>query len=257
VDYFMVPMKASPLPSLLAAALLGAGGLAAGPARAQDTVVMKSGPAREGKIVGVSGGNVRLQTAAGTTGLPLAAVREVRMAAPPEFDAAAKQLADGDAAGAAAALTKINATFSGLPAPWAERAAALLGDAKLAAGDAAGAAAAYDQLRQIYPQAAALANLGTARLAVEAGRFDEAAQLLEPLLAGSDKTAFPSPDAGPSLSQGHYLMGRVREAAGDYPGALEYYLKAAVLFPQDRNAASSARQRADQLRAEHAGLIAP
>jgi tetratricopeptide (TPR) repeat protein len=249
-------MKASTLPAVLAAALL-AGLVAAGGARAQDAVVLKSGPTREGKIVGVSGGNVRLQTAAGTTGMPLADIREIRMSAPSEFDAAVSQLASGDAAGAVAALTKINETFAGLPAPWAERAAALLGDAKLAAGDTAGAEAAYEQFRKTYPQATALANLGTARLAVDAGKFDEAGKLLGPVLAGSDKTAFPSPAAGPALSQGHYLMGRVREAAGDHQGALEHYLKASVVFPFDRNAVSSARQRADQLRAEHAGLIAP
>lgn len=249
-------MNASPLPALLAAALL-AGLAAAGSARAQDAVILKSGLTREGKIVGVSGGNVRLQTAAGTTGLPMADVREIRMSAPPEFDAAAAQLASGDAAGAVAALTKINETFAGLPAPWAERAAALLGDAKLAAGDTAGAEAAYEQFRKTYPQATALANLGTARLAVDAGKFDEAGKLLGPVLAGSDKTAFPSPAEGPALSQGHYLMGRVREAAGDQQGALEHYLKASVVFPFDRNAVSSARERADQLRAEHAGLIAP
>jgi tetratricopeptide (TPR) repeat protein len=257
VDYFNLLMKASPLPVACAAALLWAVCGIAATTHAQDAVITKSGLTREGKIVGVSAGNVRLQTAAGTTGLPLAEVGEIRMAAPPEFDAAAAQLASGDAAGAIAALTEINETFAGLPAPWAERASAMLGDAKLAAGDAAGAQAAYDQFRKTYPQATALANLGTARLAVEAGRFDEAGKLLEPVLAGSDKTAFPTAAEGATLSQAHYLMGRVREAGGDVRNALEHYLKASVVFPFDHTATDSARTRADQLRAEHAGLIAP
>lgn len=255
MDYFNPLMKASPLPAACVAALLAAA--CADSASAQDAVVLKSGLTREGKIVGVSAGNIRLQTTAGTTGMPLADVREIRMSAPPEFDAAASQLASGDAAGAVAALSKLNETFAGLPAPWAERAAALLGDAKLAAGDTAGAQAAYEQFRKTYPQATALANLGTARLAVDAGKFNEAGPLLESVLARSAKTAFPSSAEGPALSQGHYLMGRVREAAGDHQGALEHYLKASVVFPFDRNAVSSARARADQLRAEHAGLIAP
>jgi tetratricopeptide (TPR) repeat protein len=254
VEYFnSFPMKASSLPALLLLVGLAAGGTAV----AQDAVILKSGPTREGKVVGVSGGNVRIQTANGTVGTPLAEVREIRMAAPPEFDAAAAQLAAGDARGAVAALTKINETFAGLPAPWTERAAALLGDAKLAAGDKEGAAAAYDNLTKTYPQATALANLGRARLAVDAGQFNEASPLLQPLLAGSEKTAFPAPADGPPLCQAYYLMGRVQEAAGDHQAALASYLKAAALFPFDKNAAADAQKRADALRAEHAGLIAP
>ncbi len=246
-------MKASSLPVLL----LVLGLAAAGPVAAQDTVILKSGVTREGKITGVSGGNVRIQTPNGTVGTPLADVREIRMSAPPEFDAAASQLASGDAKGAVAALTKINETFAGLPAAWAERAAALLGDAKLAAGDKAGAAAAYDNLTKTYPQATALANLGRARLAVDDGKFDEASPLLQPLLANADKTAFPAAADGPPLCQANYLMGRVQEAAGDHQAALASYLKASALFPFDKNAATDAQKRADALRAEHAGLIAP
>jgi hypothetical protein len=38
---------------------------------------------------------------------------------------------------------------------------------------------------------------------------------------------------------------------------LEHYLKASAVFPFDRNAVESARDRADQLRSQQAGLIAP
>lgn len=250
-------MKASPLPGLLLAAALGVAAGLFPSASAQDAIVLKSGVTREGKIIGVSNGNVRLQTAAGIAGTPLTEVTEVRMDAPAEFDAAAAQLASGDAKGAIAALQKINETFAGLPAPWAQRASAMLGDAKLAAGDSAGARQAYENFSRTYPQATVLANLGMARLAVDAGNFDEASKLLTPILATSAKTAFPLPSDGSSLSQGHYLMGRVKEAAGDLPGALEQYLKAAAVFPFDRNAAATAQNRADALRAENAGLIAP
>jgi tetratricopeptide (TPR) repeat protein len=254
VDYFNpFRMKASPLPALLVLVCLAT----AGPVAAQDAVILKNGTAREGKITGVSGGNIRVQTPNGTTGTPISEIREIRMAAPPEFDAAAAQLATGDAPGAVTALTAINEKFSGLPAAWAERAAALLGDAKLAAGDKEGAAAAYDNLTKTYPQATALANLGRARLAVDAGNFAEAAPLLAPLLAASDQVVFPPPAEGPALCQANYLMGRVQEASGDYPSALTSYLKASALFPFDQNAASDAQKRADALRAEHAGLIAP
>ena len=251
-------MKASPRVPQRFFLVLAALATASLPVAAQDAVVMKSGATREGKITGVSGGNVRLQIpGGGATGIPLAEIREIRMDAPPEFEAAAARLASGDAAGAVGALQKINDTYAGLPAPWAQRATALLGDAKLADGDKEGAAAAYDKLAQTYPEATALANLGRARLAVEGGRFDQASPLLEPLLATSDQTAFPAPSDAAALCQAHLLTGRVQEAAGDHQAALASYLKASALFPFDKNAATDAQKRADALRAEQAGLIAP
>lgn len=226
-------------------------------ASAQDAVVLSSGQERTGKIVGFSNGNVRLQVDSSITGIPLSSVKSIRMNPPAEFDAAARMLASGDAKGAIAALQKINDSFAGLPAPWVERSVALLGDAKLAAGDKAGAQAAYDNLLKLYPTATALANLGRARLAVDAGQFDQAKPLLEPLLVDSAKTAFPSTAEGSTLCQAHYLQGRVHEADGNYQAALEQYLKASALFPFDSNAAADAKTRAKQLRSEHAGLIAP
>lgn len=256
MDYFNVQVKASSLPALLVAALaLLLGGF---DARSQDTVVLKSGVVREGKVTGVSGGNIRIQMPTGSTvGTPLADVKEVRMSEPAELSAAADRLAKGDAKGAVAVLQKLNDTFAGLPAAWSQRAAALLGDAKLEAGDKAGAQAAYEQFVKAYPQATAMASLGQARLAVEGGKFPEAEKLLKPLLATQAKTVLPSPADGPTLSQGHYLMGRIREAAGDHQAALEHYLKACAVFPFDRNASAAAQARADALRKEHAGLIAP
>jgi len=251
-------MKASPHAPPILLAVLGIGWALAAPADATDAVVMKSGLTREGRITGVSGGNLRLQVdGGGSTGIPLADVREIRMSPPAEFDAAVQRLASGDAKGAVDDLQKINDAYAGLPAPWAQRAAALLGDAKLAAGDKEGAAAAYEKLTRTYPQATALAGLGQARLAVDAGRYEEAAALLEPVLATSAKTAIPSATEGPALSQGHYLMGRIQEAEGDHQDALASYLKSSALFPFDKNAAADAQKRADALRAEHAGVIAP
>ena len=244
-------MKASPSARRRLFLVLVAVAAATVSASSQDAVVMKTGLTREGKVTGVSGGNVRLQIQAGSsTGIPLAEIREVRMEAPPEFDAATSRLAGGDAVGAVEALQGINATYPGVPAPWARQAAALLGDLE-------GATAAYDKLAQTYPEATALANLGRARLAVEAGQFDQAALLLEPLLMASDQTAFPLPTDAAPLCQAHFLHGRVQEAAGDYQGALASYLMASALFPFDQQAAAGARQRADTLRADHAGLIAP
>jgi len=251
-------MKASPRALGRLLFLLAAFATTTVTAAAQDAVIMKTGLTREGKIIGVSGANVRLQIqGGGSIGIPLSEIREIRMDIPPEFDAAASRLAEGDAAGAVGALQKINDTYAGLPAPWAMRASALLGDAKLAAGDKEGAAAAYDKLSKAYPEATAQANLGRARLAVDGGNLAEALPLLEPLLAASDQTVFPAPSDAAALCQAQLLAGRVQEAAGDHQAALASYLKASALFPFDKTSATDAQKRADALRAEYVGLIAP
>ncbi|MBU3664486.1 MAG: tetratricopeptide repeat protein [Chthoniobacterales bacterium] len=257
MDYLIDLMKASPHP--LRSALMFAAWLAlCPPGSAQDAVTLNNGQVREGKITGVSGGNVRVQISGGAaTGIPLTEVKEIRMVAPSDFETASAQLASGDAKGALAALQKINDAFAGLPAPWAERSAVMLADAKLAVGDKAGAKAAYENFIKTYPKSTTLANLGMARLAVDEGKYDEAKKLLDPVLAESAKSSFPGPVKGMALGQAHYLAGRISEAAGEHQAALEQYLKASAVFPYDRNAASDAQKRADTLRAEHAGLIAP
>lgn len=249
-------MKASPLPGL--AAILGLLMAATAPdLAAQDYVVQKSGRRLEGKITGTSGSSIKIQLDKGATTIPLADVKELGMQPPAEFEAAATLLARGDARGAAEALQKINNDFAGLDTPWLQRAAVLLGDAKLAAGDKEGAKTAYEKFAKAYPSATGLANLGMARLAIESGDSAGAAKLLAPILSQSAKAALPPPADGSSFCQAHYLMGRIREKEGDKPAALENYLKASALFPFDQNAASDATKRADALRAENPGLIAP
>ncbi len=257
----MTPVKASSLPVFLFAALVIAL-MTSSSTLAADVVTLRSGATREGRVIGVSDGKIRIETSApgggvAVTALPLANVTSITMETPAEFTAAVDLLSKGDAKGAVSALEKINQTFAGLPAPWAERAAAMLGDAKLAAGDKAGAKAAYDKFSKTYPQATALADLGLARLDVDDGKFQDAETRLTKLLANAPKTVFPDKAQGALLTQSHYLMGRVREAAKDYPAALEQYLMASAVFPFDRNAAAEAQTRADDLRAKNPGLIAP
>lgn len=231
--------------------------IAATAATAQDLIVLKSGVTREGRIVGVANQNVQLEVGAGArTGIRLADIAEIRMAAPPEFDAAVTALQQGRATDAIAILQKLNQAFAGLPADWTERAAAMLGDAQLAAGNPKAAEEAYKKFQAAYPGAKDLANLGMARLAVEQRDFAAAQKLLEPLLEGSDKIVAPDETTGAKLSQANLLMGQVLEAEGRHEEALQSYLLAVAVFPQDRAAASAAQARADALRKEHA-VIAP
>ncbi|MGA0094032.1 MAG: tetratricopeptide repeat protein [Chthoniobacterales bacterium] len=254
-------MKSSPLPPYAAALLLGFAVAVTQSAPAQDVVVRKSGQKLEGRIVGTKGNSIKIELKDGprgaATSVPFADLKELQMQPPAEFEAAAAQLSRGDATGAAAALQKINENFAGLDAPWFQRAAVMLGDAKLAAGDKEGAKAAYDQFAKANPSAIGLANLGMARLALESGDPAGAETLLSALLEQSSKTALPEPADRASLGQACYLMGRVKEAGGDKAGALESYLKASALFPFDKNAVADAQKRAEALRNENPGLIVP
>ena len=254
-------MKASPLPGLAAILAVAAAIVTAREASAQDYVVRKSGQRVEGKIVGASGNALEVEITQGTskakTKIAFADIQELSMRPPAEFEAAAALLSRGDARGAAEALQKINGNFTGLDVPWFQRASVLLGDAKLAAGDKEGAKAAYEQFAKAFPRSTNLASLGMARLAIESGDTAGAAKLLAPILAKSAKTALPPPEDGSSLCQAHYLMGKIKESQGDKPAALENYLKASALFPFDQNAVADATKRADALRAENPGLVAP
>ena len=190
-------MKASSLPSLILAATLIAGSSWASLASAQDTLIRKSGQKTEGKITGVKGGKVRIQIGSGATTIPLADIRKITMMAPPTFDAAAAELASGNVQTAVTLLQKLNDNFAGLPVPWAERAAAMLGDAKLEAGDAAGAKAAYAKFSEIYPEADALADLGRARLKLASTKRPPS--FSSPSCPSPLKSLSPTPTRGPNF----------------------------------------------------------
>lgn len=261
LDYLNTFMKASPLPGPAAILCLLLLAVPERQAAAQDYVVRKSGQKVEGRIVGAAGNALEIEIVQGTarakTKIPFTEVKELQMQAPGEFEAAAAQLSKGDAKGAIGSLQKLNSTYAGLDAPWLQRSIVLLGDAQLATGDKDGAKATYEAFAKAYPSAKSLANLGMARLALESGDSAAATKLLADLLQQSAKTALPDPSEGSSLCQAHYLMGRVKESEGDKPAALENYLKASALFPFDQNAVADATKRADALRADNPGLIAP
>jgi len=248
-------MNASPLPAVLV--LATAIQLAAASFATADSVTKKIGPPVEGTILGTKPGAIRVKVGNGETTIRLDDVQAITMDPPADLAKASNELAAGNAQGALDLLQRLLGNFAGLPVPWVEQAAAMLGDARLAAGDKAGAKAAYEQFSKAYPRSTGLANIGMARLAVDAGQFEEAAKLLDPVLADSAKAVLPKPSEASALTQAHYLMGRVRESEKDFRSALAHYLKASAVFAFDQNTTAEAQKRANALRAEQAGLIAP
>lgn len=256
-----------PVPLRLVAALLWpllAPGLALAqaPAAPTDRVVMKTGEAQVGRVLGVRDGQVQMEINAGAIGFPLERVERVEMPAPAGLLAAQTAYEKGDFDRALAALRPVAEGFRGLPADWARTALGLSGDLYLEKNDLPRAEAAYNDLRRFYGAAAggsARASVGQARLLLARKNPAGARQLLEPLAANALKDPVRvSRSDGAAYGQTFLLLGQIREGAGDFPGALENYLRAATLFAsQDRSAAASAQKSADALRAAHPGLIAP
>jgi len=110
----------------------------------------------------------------------------------------------------------------------------LLGMALATAGDEAGAVAALRTAHERAPQSERI-TLTLAQTLAQAGRGDEAAALVKPLLS--------SPAASTMPVQANYLMGRIRagqEGNSDHAGAARPYLQAA-LARDPRHAGSNAQ----------------
>jgi len=239
-------MKASVSPTTVCFAVLI--GLSAADVRAQDVIVQKDGPRREGQILAVKSGQIRLKVGPAETGVPLANVASVTMSPPKEFTDALASWSKGDAAATLPAVKTLTEKFPSLPTSWAERAAALLGEALLATGDLAGAETAFANFQKFYPNAGNSADVGLARLAIEKKDFAAARAKLGPIMEAARKTEIAKPGECAVFGQALYLMGRTQEAAGENPEALQSYLLAANLFREDAAVVAKATDRANALK---------
>lgn len=237
-----------------------AGGPLLSSAQGQDVIILQDGRTLPGKVVGVSASGVQIQLdAKNSFALPLAQLKEVRMATvPPEFAAAQKALVAKDYNGA---LTNLKALekYKGLPTDWAQQAAGMLGDVYVEMGQVDQAEAAYKEALRLYPgaQGGPQADLGQARLAVVKKDFETAKQHLEPIATKALAEKNVPPGLGSTYSQAFYLLGQAMEATGDLPGALEDYLRTVTLFYQDRAAVAQAQEKADALRKAHPEVFVP
>ena len=214
---------------------------------AQDVVVQKDQQRREGEILGVADGKLRIKIGPAETSLPMDQVASVVKAPPKAYDDALKMWQDGNATKALGLLRPIVETFRGLPTDWAERATALLGDVYLSIDEVAAAETAFAEFTKAYPNAKSLSDIGLARLAVARKDFASAKSKLTPVVAEAE-SAIPTP-AGKrgTFGQAFYLMGIIHENEGAYPEALRDYLSAVTLFPDDKAVVAKAQERADFL----------
>jgi tetratricopeptide (TPR) repeat protein len=232
--------------------------LAAANLNAQDKIVTRDGKTQEAKIAGANGTSVQLQVGAGTVSLPLASITQVVMAPPPEYTAACTAYEAKDFSRALAGTAQVTAKYRGLPTDWAQQSALMLGDIYVAMNDLVKAEAAYRDFQKSYPGAgSAQADVGMARIAFSKKDYATAKQKLEPIAAQALKEKNIPNAAAVSYSQAFYLLGQIKEAQGDYSGALQDYLRTVTLFYKDRYAAGGAQERADALRKAHSGITVP
>ncbi len=239
---FFAALLAAPLPSALAQ---------------QDAYVFtKAAPQQPVvmKVLGVKGSALMVRGQYGEQGIPLAQIQEVRMAEPPESAAAIEAFKAKDWGKALAQAKAVADRFKGLPAAWAVTATAMIGNIYLEQGDIAKAKAAFDDFARAYPGNGE-ADLGRARIAVANKEYDAARKTAAPICEKALKDAVVKPQDGPIYSQAFLVMGQVKEAANDFQGALEDYLRTVSLFYYDPAAVSIAQAKADALRKQHAVFV--
>jgi len=234
--------------------LTGIAWLGAAGAALADVLVMSDGRRLEGRVLGVQGSTVQLQTQAGTIGWPLANVREVQMPVPPELGQAQQAFAAKDYNKALTLARALSDKFKGLPTDWAQLATGMLGDIYVATADLAKAEAAYKEFQRLYPGGGSLqAEVGMARIAASKKDFATAKQKLEPVAekAVKEKNVSRAHPNAIAYSQTFLVLGQVKESEGKHAEALEDYLRTVAIFFHDPSAVTAAQERADALRKEH------
>jgi tetratricopeptide (TPR) repeat protein len=217
---------------------------------AQDLVVQKDQQRREGEILGVAGGKLRIKIGPAETSLPMEQVSSVMKAPPKAYDEAVNALQDGNANKALGLLKPIVETFRGLPTDWAERSSALLGDVYLSLEQLPAAEAAFAEFAKAYPGAKSRSDISLARLAVSRNDFAGAKIRLTPIVAEAESVVTAGAGKSATYGQAFYLMGIILENEGAYPEALRHYLSAVTLFHDDKAVVVKAQERAEFLTKE-------
>ncbi len=216
-----------------------------------DVLTMSDGTKRDGKVLGVQGTGVLLQTPAGTAGWPISNIKDVQMAAPPEFALAQKAFAAKDVPKALQLVKGIADKFKGLPVDWARQATGMVGDAYIATNDLVRAEAAYKEFQRLYPSGGSTqAEVGMARIAISKKDFAGAKAKLAPIAEAALKEKNVSSANAFAYSNAFLALGEIEEHDGNLPAALEDYLRTVTLFYHDPTAVAAAQEKAEALRGQ-------
>jgi len=226
---------------------------------ADDQIVKNDGTVISGQIIGVSDGQVTMQsktTLGGTATVPydLTDIKSVTMAVPESV--AAVQAPGTPASAVIAALEPAVKQFAGLPADWVLAAMAQLAEAYDSQGQAALANATYDKISKLYPGSSYenVAKAGKAEMSLKAGRIDEALAAVQPLVDKANQDIAPSPSDGALYAKAFLVYGQVLEKQNKPQQALEAYLTVKTMFYQNPALVDQADQLAKSLRDRSPGL---
>jgi hypothetical protein len=229
-------------------------------AAAQDIIIDAQGTARTVRVVGMSASGQTLEflVGEGKLGLPLNQIKEVRMNPPAEFGQAFQAYQAKDYTKAQTLMKGVADKFRGMPATWAQQASGMLVDIDLALKETARAEADYAAFVKAYPAGGTLqADVLAARIAASKNNFEVAKQKLAHVTEAALKEKAVSGANALAFSQAFLVSGQVKEAEGNFNGALEDYLRTVTLFYHDRAAVGVAQERADALRSQHKDAAVP
>ncbi len=223
-------------------------------------ITMKDGSQKQMKVFGVTGTSLEVATpdGKGKLGLPLAQIKDVRMAPPPEIAQADQLHRQKNYDGALAVLQKVIARYRGLPSIWAQQAVATIGSLHLAKGDIPAAEKAFIDYQTMYPgQGSMQTDVGLSLVAIARKDYAAAKTKLEPIAEAALKEKNVSQANALAYSATFLGLGQIEEAEGNNSEALEQYLRTVTLFFHDRAAAALALERADALRKAHKDIAVP
>ena len=267
-------MKLSfPLPALqLLSAIFLAGSVLTAPRTASaqvpaaagtDFVILKpqtpSSPPKQlanVQIVRMAGTKVSVKDAVGEAVYDIAQIQEVRKAAPPEMAQGRAAIDAGDQDKALVLIKGIADRYKGLPTAWASEATLMVGNIFVNLGKIPEAEAAFNEFERIYPGAGAVAaSIGKARIAAERGNLAEARNVAEPMVKDALTKKTVTRAESQLYGQAYYVLGKVAEAEGKLPEAMENYCRTVAIFYQERAVVSQAEKRIDALRQK--GITTP
>lgn len=220
---------------------------------ADDQIVKTDGSVIAGTIVGVSDGQVSIETHTASGGvakfpITITDIKSINMVVP--ADVTAVQAQGVAPSTVITALEPEVKQFAGLPADWVVAAMAQLGGAYAEAGQVDKAIATYNEIDTFYPGSKyhAQAVAGKAELSLKAGKIDEALAEVQPVIDQANKDIAPSPSDGAVYAKAFLVYGQVLEAQKKPRQALEAYLTVKTMFYQNPALVDQADQFAKNLR---------
>lgn len=224
----------------------------------QETITLRDGQVQPVHILGMTSSGLKVQIGQAEMVEPFSNFTAVTMSPPPEFVAAQAAYESGDVQKALTLDGSVVSNYRGLPTDWASQAMLMLGDLYLAQNRPSQADAAYKDYQAAYPGASPdEVTVGLAGVDIANNDYDAAGSKVAPILQHALTQRNPPTAVAELYGRAFFVSGKVKEHSGDLQGALEDYLRAAAVFPDDRVAAAGAQAAADNLRKAHNNVTVP